>query len=279
MGISRLLRRGAAGLLAPGWLGGSGRAQRFGPAAGRSSRWRGPAKSASVPIPVVAPEDEALLQRALAGDRAARRRLAERLLEPIQREVAISVTRAAAGSGRDARQEVRDLVQDVLVLLFEHDARELRRWDPARGRTLESFVRLIARRRVARVLGQRRGNPWALVLVDAELDDGAANEGGAGGDARDSELLGRLEQRNLLDTLLLALQSRMDERDHELFELVFVEECDPAEVAERIGISRGAVSAWGYRMRKLARALASQIDDDNPSSPMAASSTGEVGRG
>jgi RNA polymerase sigma factor (sigma-70 family) len=235
-------------------------------------RWRHRGKSASVPIPVVAPEDEALLQRALRGDRAARRQLADRLIEPIQREVAIAITRAAAGSGRDARQEVRDLVQDVLVLLFEHDARELRRWDPARGRSLESFVRLIARRRVARVLGQRRGNPWALVLVDAELDDDGEGQG-------EPELVARLEQRNLLDAVLLALQARMDDRDHELFELVFVEERDPGEVAELVGISRGAVSAWGYRMRKLARALASQIGGDNPSSPMGASSTGEVERG
>ncbi len=241
-------------------------------------RWRTLAKSASVPVPVVAPEDEALLQRALRGDRAARRQLAERLIDPIQREVAISVTRAAVGSGRDGRQEVRDLVQDVLVVLFEHDARELRRWDPARGRSLESFVRLIARRRVARVLGQRRGNPWALVLIDAEPEDAGATEG-AEGNHTEGELLARLEQRNLLDTLLLALQSRMDDRDHELFELVFVEERDPAEVAELVGISRGAVSAWGYRMRKLARALASQIGDDNSSSTAVASSTGEVGRG
>jgi RNA polymerase sigma-70 factor (ECF subfamily) len=219
----------------------------------------------------VAPEDEALLQLALAGDRPARRALADRLIEPIQREVAIALTRAAAGTGQDARQEVRDLVQDVLLTLFEQDARELRRWDPARGRNLESFVRLIARRRVARVLGQRRGNPWALVLVDTEA--GSVDEG-------DAALLGRLEQRHQLETLLLALQARMDDRDHELFDLLFVEERDPQEVAETIGISRGAVNAWGYRMRKLARALASHLDGGvAASSPSDQLSNGEVGRG
>ncbi len=235
----------------------------------RPAGWRRGTKAASVPAAVVAPEDEALLARSLAGDRAARRALADRLIEPIQREVAIALTRAAAGSGHDARQEVRDLVQDVLLLLFEHDARELRRWDPARGRGLESFVRLIARRRVARVVSQRRGNPWALVLVDSELlpeEDGG------------SDLLAQLEQRNQLDAVLLALHARMDDRDHELFEMLFVEERDPAEVAAAMGLSRGAVNAWGYRMRKLARALAASADATTSSADDVAS-TGEVERG
>ena len=232
---------------------------------------RGSVKSGSVPTAVVAPEDEALVKRALGGDRDARRSLADRLIDPIQREVAISLSRAAAGTGQDPRQEVRDLVQDVLLTLFEHEGRELRRWDPARGRALESFVRLIARRRTARVLSQRRGNPWALVLVDGELE--SPEEG-------DDALLGRLEDRDRLDSVLLALFARMDDRDHELFELLFVEERDPSEVAEMVGISRGAVNAWGYRIRKVARAIASGVDaDDIASSPGDTSSNGEVGRG
>lgn len=237
----------------------------------RVRRWRGPRKSASVPPPVVAPEDAALLKRALAGDREARRALADRLIEPIQREVAIALTRAAVGTGQDARQEVRDLVQDVLLTLFEQDARELRRWDPARGRNLDSFVRLIARRRVARVLGQRRGNPWTLVLVDTELEESGEQDGA---------IVQRLEQRDQLGTLLSALHARMDDRDHELFELLFVEERDPAEVADLVGISRGAVNAWGYRMRKLARTLASRLESAATSSSDADTmSSEEVGRG
>ena len=86
------------------------------------------------------------MEEALSGGTAPRRRLAERLLDAIQREVAIALHRLAAQRGRDPRQEVQDLVQEVLVSLFEHDARELRRWDPTRGRSLESFVRLVARR-------------------------------------------------------------------------------------------------------------------------------------
>jgi RNA polymerase sigma factor (sigma-70 family) len=221
---------------------------------------------------VVAPEDEALVKRALAGERAAQRTLADRLIEPVQREIAIALTRAAAGTGHDARQEVRDLVQDVLLLLFEQDARELRRWDPARGRALDSFVRLIARRRIARVLSQRRGNPWALVLVDNEFD-GSSDDG-------DPALIARLENRDELGVVLEALFARMDDRDHELFELLFVEERDPGEIADLLGLTRGAVNAWGYRIRKFARAFASRVDaSPDASSPDDTLSNGEVGRG
>ncbi|EDM74596.1 hypothetical protein PPSIR1_17200 [Plesiocystis pacifica SIR-1] len=194
--------------------------------------------------------DAELVAAALSNSFGARRRLAERLLDVIQREVAVVLRRYAASVGRDAGQEVRDMVQEVLVSLFEHDARELRRWDPARGRALDSFVRLIARRRVARILGQRRGNPWADLPLDPQTieDDPAADREATG-------LALLLEQRNELDAVLDALYARMSERDVQLFEMLFVRELNPGEVAEALGMTRQAVNAWSYRTRKLARSL------------------------
>jgi RNA polymerase sigma factor (sigma-70 family) len=190
--------------------------------------------------------DERLVEAALAGAAGARRELAARLLDVIQREVAAVLRRCAAGHGRDARQDVKDLVQEVLVSLFEQDCRELRRWDPARGRALDSFVRLIARRKCARILGQRKGNPWTDQPVDPQTLDDDEAEG--------NTLLHQIEQRDALGSVLYALYARMDDRDLELFDLLFVQERDPAEVAESLGITRGAVNAWAYRTRKLARA-------------------------
>jgi hypothetical protein len=48
----------------------------------------------------------------------------------------------------------------------------------------------------------------------------------------------------------------MGPRDHELFDLVFVQELDPAAVAACVGMTRSAVNAWTYRKRQLARQLA-----------------------
>lgn len=195
--------------------------------------------------------DAALVKRALTGDGMARRNLSRRLLGAIQREVSFCLVRFAGVDRRDPRQDVLDLVQDVLVSLFERDAKELRRWDPERGRSLESFVRLVARRRVARTLSQRQGNPWADAPTDpADLDD-----------ADSSALSVRLENRQHLDQLLGAMHSRMSARDHELFDLLFVQGIDPEEVATSMQMTRGAVNAWSYRTRKLARTIAAHFHD------------------
>lgn len=196
-------------------------------------------------------DDEALVGRALAGDDAARRSLAERLLDSVQREVSFCLVRASAPLGRDPRQDLRDLVQDVLIAVFEADGRELRRWDPRRGRNLDSFIRLVARRRVARILTQRRGR--SRVDVPTAPEDIDATD--------DLRLVRHLEGSQQLDRLLVLLDANMSARDHELFDLLFVQELEPEEVAGRLDMTRGAVNAWSYRLRKLARELASRLDE------------------
>jgi RNA polymerase sigma-70 factor (ECF subfamily) len=193
-------------------------------------------------------DDERLVQDALAGDPPSRRRLATRLLGTIQREVVAVLRRSAAVQLRDPRQEAQEMTQEVLVTLFERSGQELRRWDPQRGRSLDSFVRLVARRKVARILGQRRGNPWANEPVDPQvLEDDEEGDG---------LLLRQLEQRNLLARVLDLVYADMSPRDLELFQLLFVDEHEPQEVADALGMSRGAVNAWCYRTRKLVRNIA-----------------------
>lgn len=195
-------------------------------------------------------DDVELVRLALGGDAAARRELARRLMHAVAREVSFAVSRLAKSECRDPKQEVRDLVHEVLLGLFEDDGKALRRWDPERGRSLESFAQLIARRRVPRMLSGGRGNPWADAPVDPS-DVETVDE---------TDLARRLEQRNQLDQVLAAMHAKMSDRDHELFDLVFVRELTPDAVAEQMEMSRGAVNAWAYRMRKLARTVAIAAD-------------------
>lgn len=192
-------------------------------------------------------QDERVVRDALAGAPGARRKLAERLIDAIQREVTF-VLRRHGGEGRDFRQEVRDMVQEVLVSLFDNDCQELRRWTPERGRNLDSFVRLVARRRAARILSQKKGNPWAQLPIDPETIETHQS------DAETNAVVRQLEQRHQLGSVLDALYTHMSPRDLELFDLLFVQERDPADVAELLQMTRGAVNAWRYRTRKLARA-------------------------
>lgn len=191
--------------------------------------------------------DEQLVHDALAGDSAAKRVLAGRLLAVIAREVGYLLVRRAAPGRRDPRQELRDLSQDVLVLLFERDGQELARWDPARGRSLDSFVQLVARRRVARILSGGRGNPWGSDPTAPE-DMEALYE-------TDLRELEELEARHELSAVLQSLQAQMTTRDAEIFQLMFVEDRSHEEVCQAMDMTRAALNTWRYRLRKLARAV------------------------
>jgi DNA-directed RNA polymerase specialized sigma24 family protein len=182
----------------------------------------------------------------------------------ISREVGFLLARRAAPTRRDPRQELRDLAQDVLVLLFEQDGQELARWDPARGRSLDSFVQLVTRRRVARILTGGRGNPWSSEPTAPE-DMEALFEVDAGEVAA-------LEARHQLAGILESLQAQMTTRDAEIFAMMYVEEQTPETVCERMDMTRAALNTWRYRLRKLARSLT-----DDAASESAASTTIQSG--
>jgi RNA polymerase sigma factor (sigma-70 family) len=179
--------------------------------------------------------DISLVQRAVAGDRAGQRALAARLLDAIHGEVALVLGRHAALRGGHTRQDALDLVQAVLVELFGSNAAQLRRWDPARGRDLESFVRIVARRRVARVLGHARSTAWGSSPLAATGEDA------------EPESQVRIDRRDQLELVLDQLYADMDDQDAELFELAFVDDLDAAEIGRRVGMPANAVEAWRLR--------------------------------
>lgn len=180
--------------------------------------------------------------------------LVERLLPVIQAEVGYALLRRAGVEGRDPRQEVRDFVQEVFIQLLSRDGRALRAWDPQRGRSLESFVRLVARRQVAAVLRSGRRSPWAeqpLANEDLEPKLPAAPS--------DS---GRFASAERLDRLLEDLRARLDPRGMLLFEMLYVEQRSVEDVTAVTGMTRDAVYAWRSRFRKLVAGL-----EPNPEQP------------
>lgn len=188
----------------------------------------------------VSPESVA---RALDGDREAMRALVQRLLPVIQTEVGFALMRGAAVERRDPRQEVRDFSQDVFLHLLSQDGKTLRSWDPDRGRSLDSFVRLVARRQVAAILRSGRRNPWAdRAMADDELEPKLPADTGAAA---------RIESADQLDQLLQRLHARLDERGMLLFQMLYVEERSVEEVMAATGMTRDAVYAWRSRFRKL----------------------------
>ncbi len=188
------------------------------------------------------------MQKALDGDRPALAALVRTLLPVIKVEVGVALVRRALPQRRDPRQDVDDFAQDVLLHLLADGGRLLRMWDPARGRSLASFVRLIARQRVSRILHGHRGNPWSDEPTAHDDLEPVMPEA-----SRDDKVL---ESREELRALLERLRAHLTERGLVLFEEIYVQQRPIAEVARELGMTREAVDAWNTRTRSLARKLA-----------------------
>ena len=184
------------------------------------------------------------VHKALAGDRAGLTALVRTLLPVIKVEVGVALVRRALPLRRDPRQDIDDFSQEVLLSLLAEGGRLLRQWDPERGRSLASFVRLITRQRVSRILHGHKGNPWSDEAVE---DIGAVMEEG-----RDDLAL---ESREELRGLLERLRAHLSPRGLQLFEEIYVQQRPIAEVARELGMTREAVDAWNTRTRNLARRL------------------------
>ncbi len=200
--------------------------------------------------------------------------LVQRLLPVVQTEVGYALLRGARIESRDPRQEVKDFVQEVFVSLLAKDGKTLRAWDPDRGRSLDSYVRLVARRQVAAILRSGRRNPWADKPVAGdelarELPDTAGGHSTAA----------KLESVEELDRVLDQLRERLDDRGMLLFRMLYVEERAVEEVMDATEMTRDAVYAWRSRFRKLVAKLAAEREqNDARVSDPGAAATREGGR-
>ena len=196
---------------------------------------------------------------ALSGDRLAIRQLTLALVPIVHRRVARSLTwRAGLARGREVRQEVQDLSQEVFATLFADRAKALRAWDPERGMSLSNFVGLIAEREVASILRSGRRSPWTedptLIVALDRGDPGPSPEA-------------VVASRELLERVLDELRARSSPKGLRLFQLLYIEDVAVPEVAERTGMTHDALYAWRSRLsrqvRAIAQALMSDLDDSN----------------
>ena len=88
----------------------------------------------------------------------------------------VLLRRESAGLGRDVRQELEDIAQEVFAALFADGARLLKMWSPERGLSLANFVGLLAEREAISILRSGRRSPWT---EDPTLDTELAEVGGA----------------------------------------------------------------------------------------------------
>ena len=197
--------------------------------------------------------DRDLIRDALEGQAAATRTLVRRLRPVVQTEVGHLLMRCAPAQGRSARQEVEDLVQEVFTRLWDADGKLLRQWAPERGRSLDSWVRLVARSRALDLLRSRRRTPWAdEPTADAELERQP-------GEASTTDTV---IARDALARLQMRLQEKLNDRDWLLFLAVVVEQTPVKQVAAETGMSPDAIYQWRSRFsRNVLPQLARELEE------------------
>jgi RNA polymerase sigma-70 factor (ECF subfamily) len=199
-------------------------------------------------------EDSAgLVRRALTGDQMALSRLVSALTPVVQARVArtLLARRTRLAGGRNLRQEVEDLSQEVFLALFSRDGHVLRTWQAERGLSLENFVGLVAERQVLSFLRSGRRNPWKEdpLLAAEELEPEAPGSG-------PEEIVASREHLSLL---VDRLHEELSPLGWRLFEMLFVQELSQAEVQAASGLSADAVYAWRSRLRRLAQKLLAEM--------------------
>jgi RNA polymerase sigma-70 factor (ECF subfamily) len=196
------------------------------------------------------------IRSALAGEEPALTRLVQTLTPVIQSRVArgLLLRRTGGAAGRDIRQEVEDLTQDIFLVLFADDGKVLRSWQPARGLSLLNFVGLVAERQTASILRSGKRSPWKEEPVLPEDLDQAAPESGPEQIATTREQLKLLLQR---------LTEELSPLGRHLFDLLFLRELPFEEVTRQTGMSPDAVYAWRSRLRRLARRLLDETSETN----------------
>jgi RNA polymerase sigma factor (sigma-70 family) len=190
--------------------------------------------------------DHALVGHALAGAEPALSRLVERLTPIIQSRVARSLLRCGRGAGPRLRQELKDLVQQVFVALFDERGKILASWDASRGLSLDNFVGLVAERQVISILRSGKRDPWKEdpTLIE-ELDAPSAQPGPEA----------EVASREQLELLLTRLRGSLSPLGWQLFDLLYLQECSVEDVEQQTGLSAAAVYAWRSRLRRLARSF------------------------
>lgn len=205
-------------------------------------------------------EVEALVRRALKGDRPAQRTLIEDVLSPVVHARVARVLLRRRRYQAEMRSEMLDLSQQVFVHILSNKL--LERWNPAAG-SLGAFVGTIAENHVRSVLRSRIRSPFTEVATEIDILCNALGDSG-------------MSQETSIDSRhrLRRLESELGDEERELFFAFFVDEMSIEEMCVSTGKTKEAVYKQRNRLRERVRRI---LDDEAASSVRMAGSAGVDG--
>ena len=194
----------------------------------------------------------AWLRSALGGDEKVMRDLVVTIAPVIQSRVARALLRRRqAAKGRNLRQELEDMVQEVFASLLSRGGRSLLAWDPTRGLSFERFVGFLAEREVAMIMRTGKRSPWT---EDPTLDETMVWLSGGAASHED-----RVASREILEQLGDRLREQLSPKGRQCFQLLFVEARGVEDVSKETGMSTDALYAWRSRLAKLLKQLQNEL--------------------
>lgn len=198
------------------------------------------------------------LEAALGGDAVAMQALIDDIAPIVQVRVARALLRRRSQArGRDLRQDLEDLVQEVFAALFAQGGKALRMWDPARNLSFGAFVGFLAEREVGMRMRTGKRNPWT---EDPTMDEHLVSLSG-----NESTVEATIISRDLLARIGERLRERLSPRGRQYFQLLFIDHLDVQEVADETGTTPAALYAWRNRLSKLLRELKTEFEGEGGS--------------
>lgn len=197
-------------------------------------------------------DDQALVRAVQQGQRYAIASLIGQLTPVIQARAAGALRKTAAVHGRDPRQEVADLTQEVFVALLKDDARMLTSWKPG-GLSLRNFVGLIAERQVISILRSKRRAPYTE-QPSSDHDEILMSLRPAEGPER------ALATREALEHLLMQLREALSPGALDIFYRLFVHEQSIETICTETGSTPSAVYAHRHRIKEIATRIWTHLD-------------------
>jgi RNA polymerase sigma-70 factor (ECF subfamily) len=181
-----------------------------------------------------------MLQQVLEGDQQEWKRF----FATYQPLIAHCVSRVLQRNGIPfGREDLDDYVSEVWAALVRDDLCTLRRYDEARGRTLASWIRLIATRATIDQLRSRanmqRYREWSTEFDLPSGDDDSPDQ--------------QVEQAELAELARRAI-SQLKGRDRQFIAL-YLQDTEPADLARSLGISVNTVHSRQFKIRQKLKRL------------------------
>ena len=211
-------------------------------------------------------DERVLVERCLAGEHEARRRLVSGVHAAVRQAIEFAAARWGGGVGP---ADVDDALQQAFVAVFAEDMLILRRWrGDARLKTYLSRVGERVALRHFRAIAAHRSRFCLAFSPTGETDDlfgeaaldALVHEAQAQGRlASTPDAEERLEGEAAMNELREAILARLSEKGREYYRYLFVDELEMAEICRREDTNANNVYQWKNRiLREVAAVLNSR---------------------